>query len=784
MDADTRLTLVCQLKGGIGNQLFQIVFARGLAQKLGADLVYDDSYFQADPYGRAACLARLQAAARFGRIADFAGPGCYLLQDGQLRSLADPVQLPPDARALVLSGYWQQEALLEAQVVAEVAAQLAAAAQPSLPQDLAARIAAAGNAVAVHLRRRDYAHMGLCKAAYYCAAIEHLRRAYADAELFVCADEPNYARHLLAGRGFDFTLVDCGDDLADLHLMAQCRHFVIANSSYSWWAAYFGEARGGQVICPKEWVTIDATPSPCPPRWLQLADAVTPFAVDAAEVARFAAQLAAAPPPAAEKTPAYSNLIDLTQFFAAMPDYAVIKLPEQFPNYYDYQDIDILCRDVDRVREHILQVGSRYTDQGYAIREHRDGQHLHLDVYAPGAQRLNFRFDLLATLTGYRKFTVAPEFDGAVLDARRLLTHNGAQVWVPQVDHDLAIRCMEYLEWKDQIPAKKKHLDYIMQHNNSDFLAVISRYTNLVMPAAPASTPAPDAAAPRYDYLMIWGHGLPYTQEIMAMIRGRPELEIVAIVRRDIADMERFVRDVYACDTVPFHHLVAKTRYLLTTPAQIVFILVINHDPQEQYFGEGQFRHIQSQSIKELKEEIRNRYNPRLEDGQRSEHHVIHASDYPSQVEHLLQVLGLPPLAHYQREAHAEIDAPYHLGVLRQLAVTEVDIDSLYANIIGQGLVSVKETPHYRYVMGDRAAYLEYHDQHLGLELTDDHFADAFDEKIRNFSYGGTSRNGKRSLIVARPLAAGRYQILDGVHRAAILASLGCRRVSIAVADT
>ncbi|MET0334650.1 MAG: FkbM family methyltransferase [Rhizobacter sp.] len=278
-------------KGGIGNQLFQHVFARSLAKQIDADVVTDLSSFDNDPYGSKAWVWSLAGDARSGSVAQHAGEGCFLVREGQIQSLEQLPRMPAGARTLVLSGYWQREALLDPKVVDDTYAQLARRASGLVSGELVEKIQASRNAVAIHVRRRDYGHMGLCKSSYYLAAIKNLKLNHPDAELFVFSDEPNYVRHLLLSAGHPYTPVSSGSDLGDLYLMSLCKHFVISNSSYSWWAARFGEHKGGLVICPKEWVTIDATPSPCPARWVQVAGAVEPFAIDAAELGAAASKL-------------------------------------------------------------------------------------------------------------------------------------------------------------------------------------------------------------------------------------------------------------------------------------------------------------------------------------------------------------------------------------------------------------------------------------------------------------------------------------------------------------
>jgi hypothetical protein len=279
------LTIVNCLKGGLGNQLFQHVFAHSLARKLGAQVLSDISYFGHDPYGRRSVLGTLAPQAPTSELSRHLGPGAYLLRDGNVRSLQDPINLPADSRVLALDGYWQDEALLDPTVIAETHAALAASQRDVAASALAQEIAGCDNAVAVHLRRHDYGHMGVCEESYYVGALDFIRQRFPDARLFVFSDEPNFAKAFLGPRHPGMTMVPPGTDVSDLYLMSLCRHFVIANSTYSWWAARFGEAKGGLVICPQEWVTLEGTPSPCPARWLHVPGAVRPMQADAARSA-------------------------------------------------------------------------------------------------------------------------------------------------------------------------------------------------------------------------------------------------------------------------------------------------------------------------------------------------------------------------------------------------------------------------------------------------------------------------------------------------------------------
>lgn len=275
---------------------------------------------------------------------------------------------------------------------------------------------------------------------------------------------------------------------------------------------------------------------------------------------------------------------------------------------------------------------------------------------------------------------------------------------------------------------------------------------------------------PRLDYFLIWGHGLQYATEILDIIRSYKDIEILFVTKKSIADMDNFIKAIYSSDTVPYKHLIAKSKYLLDTPPEVMFILVKNKNTQERLFGRGDFRHIQCRLIKNIKTEIRNRFDPKG-----TEHHVVHASDYESQVRHVLKVLEFPPPEYFSRKSNPELDVPYHLNPFDNYVVKDISIDQLSAVITGKGLVPITETPHYKYITGDKQPYIDYLEKSY---TTDDHSVGSFDSMIANFQYDCVRKRGRRNnLIVARTIKGekGNYQIIDGIHRAAILKAMNMR---------
>jgi Glycosyl transferase family 11 len=132
--------------------------------------------------------------------------------------------------------------------------------------------------VSLHVRRGDYVTLGdhgLCDQAYYEAALARITEGLeGEPTVFVFSDDPLWARDNLP-LPFNKVVVDFNGpetDFEDMRLMSLCRHNIIANSSFSWWAAWLNANPGRRVAGPAHWFADPKMHSPdiLPTDWLRI----------------------------------------------------------------------------------------------------------------------------------------------------------------------------------------------------------------------------------------------------------------------------------------------------------------------------------------------------------------------------------------------------------------------------------------------------------------------------------------------------------------------------------
>lgn len=116
------------------------------------------------------------------------------------------------------------------------------------------------DSLAVHVRRADYlepknSQYNVVEKKYYEKAIAYLKNNVDISHIYFFSDDIEWCRSEF--KDIENTIfVDSNlseNELTDLELMRNCKYFIIANSTFSWWGAWLSEREGKIMIAPEKW---------------------------------------------------------------------------------------------------------------------------------------------------------------------------------------------------------------------------------------------------------------------------------------------------------------------------------------------------------------------------------------------------------------------------------------------------------------------------------------------------------------------------------------------------
>jgi hypothetical protein len=285
--------------GGLGNQLFRYAALRYYAKRYGADMkISVDPEWNAVSFGYPRpCLFShyaitvpmeertlsdrllvtdkpwLQTAA--GPIKRALRTQVFTQQPSCRYSFLPDVPLERNVKTLYLVGYWHTHVMVE-EVAEELRAELTLK-EPARGKNLEVVEQIQGTtSVSIHVRRGDCTIPATLRAelpiTYYAKAIAQLKEQLGDPTFFVFSDDIPFVKQYLPA-DINAVFVDHNDDFSaqeDMRLMSSCRHHIIANSTFSWWAAWLNPRADKIVIAPRHWdVTEDSYyPDLLPESWM------------------------------------------------------------------------------------------------------------------------------------------------------------------------------------------------------------------------------------------------------------------------------------------------------------------------------------------------------------------------------------------------------------------------------------------------------------------------------------------------------------------------------------
>lgn len=244
------------LKGGIGNQFFQIAFGLKLSRMRGWELLFDDSFFSSDPYGHSSVLHAFPELAKKHLVDTFDASKSASVQEDAAFDVVQlfnkNVPISDNISFIYFDGYWQDRKYFDIEDIIYLKNELSNYYNKSTASITG--ITNTNNLTSIHFRRKDYRHHGLCGDAYYAFSLRYFLEKYKSLNLLVFSDEPNATNFLLNSWDLKYTVINTGYDLSDLHIMSLCNNHIIANSTFSWWGSVLSGS--DNVIYPDEWSKI------------------------------------------------------------------------------------------------------------------------------------------------------------------------------------------------------------------------------------------------------------------------------------------------------------------------------------------------------------------------------------------------------------------------------------------------------------------------------------------------------------------------------------------------
>lgn len=299
--------ITVKLHGGLGNQMFQYACGRALSLRSNTELridpgpLYDitprknfvfrkyslSTVFSIDPIWN--IFAKRQRSIKipyadtvFNKLYPMIlGMFGYWRYVREKQSIFDP-NFAHLSGNVYLDGYWQTEKYFKDQA-------------SILKMDFTFRNVLDGDgavlakdimscaSVMLNVRRGDYVHNAVSSKLHKVMTPDFYTRAIAlmkekigeNIKVFIFSDEIDWCRenlvidadHVFVGHKY------AGQEFRDyLQLMSLCKHFIIPNSTFAWWAAWLSNYRDKVIIAPKQWFhdTSINTRDVVPEEWIRI----------------------------------------------------------------------------------------------------------------------------------------------------------------------------------------------------------------------------------------------------------------------------------------------------------------------------------------------------------------------------------------------------------------------------------------------------------------------------------------------------------------------------------
>lgn len=291
--------VIVKLKGGLGNQMFQYAAGKRLALTHKVPFKVDLNYLLGK--GRSQkTVSRDYALDLFDTPIEFASDEEIIsLTRGNLRNLFFPLwknifshqpivvrekyfhfnrTLLQAGSDCYLDGFWQSPKYFD-DIFAELSNDFKIKAKLlTQTREIEEQIKKT-NSICIHVRRGDlvskpYQLIEPCNMDYFQKAIAEVAGQVKEPNFFIFSDDIKWCKkNFKIAYPFSIVQVEGSNKLAvDFYLMTLCKHFIISNSTFSWWAVWLNKQKEKLVVAPMKWFLNEKynTKDLIPKNWIRI----------------------------------------------------------------------------------------------------------------------------------------------------------------------------------------------------------------------------------------------------------------------------------------------------------------------------------------------------------------------------------------------------------------------------------------------------------------------------------------------------------------------------------
>lgn len=292
--------IICEISGGLGNQMFCYASALAVSKYLNTPLLVDTSTYAHDQWGRDYQLfqysisaedSKLHRTSLWGKIERKIKLNRYtkISENSGYTNLEDFTSLKN--RFLYLDLFWHiQNYKIFHKYLSEIKSEFRYVGEKSISYNELHKIIEKYHSVSIHMRFGDYVKIGCCiDESYYTHACDlvlsnllSIGESKENLLFVVFSEDIQQAKQIIQKcciSESNVLFIDKSYQLSDIEefeLMRKCDSHIISNSTFSWWAAYLNYSKDNIVVAPvlekwmdngcwkkgyfpEEWITIDAS---------------------------------------------------------------------------------------------------------------------------------------------------------------------------------------------------------------------------------------------------------------------------------------------------------------------------------------------------------------------------------------------------------------------------------------------------------------------------------------------------------------------------------------------